>query len=50
MYSKYKEWCEDEERDYTPLGTSTFYTELERFYKQGRSSTLRYFVDVKLKD
>ena len=50
MYSKYKEWCEDEERDYNPLGTSSFYTELERFYKQGRASTGRYFVDVKLKD
>lgn len=50
MYSKYKEWCEDEERDYHPLGTSSFYTEMERFYKQGRASTGRYFVDVKLKD
>ena len=50
MYSKYKEWCEDEERDYNPLGTSSFYNELERFYKQGRSSTGRFFTDVKLKD
>ena len=52
MYSKYKEWCDDEERDYTPLGTSSFYTEMERFYKQGRTSspsTLRYFADVRLK-
>lgn len=50
MYSKYKEWCEDEERNYNPLGSTTFYTEMERFYKQGRSSTGRYFADVKLKD
>ena len=50
MYSKYKEWCDDEERDFTPLGTVSFYNEMERFYKQGRSSTGRYFVDVKLKD
>lgn len=50
MYSKYKEWCEDEERNYNPLGTTSFYNEMERFYKQGRASTGRYFVDVKLKD
>ena len=50
MYSKYKEWCEDEERDFNALGTTSFYAELERFYKQGRSSTGRFFVDVKLKE
>ena len=50
LYSKYKEWCEDEERGYNPLGSTTFYTELERFYKRGRSSTLRFFADVKLKE
>ena len=53
MYSKYKEWCDDEERGYNPLGSSSFYTEMERFYKQGRTSTpstLRYFSNVKLKN
>ena len=50
LYSKYKEWCEDEEREYNPLGSTTFYTELERFYKRGRSSTLRFFADVRLKE
>ena len=50
LYSKYKEWCEDEERNFNALGTTSFYTEMERFYKQGRSSTGRYFVGVKLKD
>ena len=50
LYSKYKEWCEDEERNFNALGTISFYTEMERFYKQGRSSTGRYFVDVRLKD
>ena len=49
LYSKYKEWCEDEERGYNPLGSTTFYTELERFYKRGRSSSLRFFTDVRLK-
>ena len=50
LYSKYKEWCEDEERNYTALGTTSFYNEMERFYKQGRVSSGRFFVDVKLKD
>ena len=50
MYSKYKEWCEDEERNYNPLGTATFYNEMERFHKQSRVSTGRFFVDVRLKD
>ena len=52
MYSKYKEWCEDEERGYNPLGSTTFYAEMDRFYTQGRTSTpstIRYFKDVKLK-
>ena len=50
LYSKYKKWCEDEERGYNPLGSTTFYTELERFYKRGRSSTLRFFADVRLRE
>lgn len=50
MYSTYKAWCEEEERGYTPMGSTTFYGEMERFYKQGRASTGRHFVDVKLKD
>jgi putative DNA primase/helicase len=49
LYSKYKEWCEDEERGYNPLGSTTFYTELERFYKRGRSHGIRCFTDVQLK-
>ena len=49
LYSKYKEWCEDEERGYNPLGSTSFYTEMDRFYTRGRSSTGRYFTDVRLK-
>ena len=49
LYSKYKEWCEDEEREYTPLGSTTFYTEMERFYERGRSKSCRYFSNVRLK-
>ena len=48
LYSKYKEWCEDEERDYTPLGSTKFYAELERFYERGRTNTSRFFSNVKL--
>ena len=50
LYSKYKEWCEDEEQNFNALGTISFYAEMERFYKQGRSSTGRFFVGVKLKE
>ena len=49
LYSKYKEWCEDEERGYNPKGSTTFYAELERFYERGRSNTCRYFSGVRLK-
>lgn len=49
LYSKYKEWCEDEERGYNPLGSTTFYGELERFYHRTKSHGVRYFLDVTLK-
>ena len=49
LYSKYKEWCEDEERNYNPLGSTTFYTEMERFYKRSRSHSIGYFNGVRLK-
>ena len=49
LYSKYKEWCDDEERGYNPLGSTTFYAQMERFYKRMRSMSVGYFVDVRLK-
>ena len=49
LYSKYKEWCEDEERGYNPLGSTTFYSELERFYNRTKSNGTRVFLDVRLK-
>ena len=49
LYSKYKAWCEDEERGYNPLGSTTFYTELERFYHRTKSNGVRYFLDVRIK-
>ena len=49
LYSKYKEWCEDEERGYNPLGSTTFYSELERFYHRAKANGVRYFLDVRLK-
>ena len=50
LYSKYKEWCEDEERGYTPLGSTTFYNEMDRFYKRVRQNNARCFDGVRLKD
>jgi len=50
LYSKYKEWCEDEERGYNPLGSTSFYNEMDRFYKRVRQNNARCFADVRLKD
>ena len=49
LYSKYKEWCEDEERGYNPLGSTTFYGEMERFYHRTKVNGIRCFTDVKIK-
>lgn len=49
LYAKYKTWCEDEERGYNPLGSTTFYAEMERFYNRIRSNGVRYFLDVRFK-
>ena len=49
MYSTYKTWCDDEERGYNPLGSTSFYAELERFYKRKKSHSVGYFMDVRLK-
>lgn len=49
LYSKYKSWCTDEERSYTPLGTTSFYKQLARFYPKKDANGFRGFVDVKLK-
>lgn len=49
LYSKYKTWCMDEERSYNPIGTSSFYKSLARFYRRIDAHGFRGFVDVKLK-
>lgn len=49
MYAKYKSWCTDEERNYSPLGSTSFYKQLERFYRRVDSNGFRGFADVKLK-
>ena len=49
MYAKYKSWCADEERSYAPMGTSSFYKKLSKFYNRKDSNGFRGFVDVKLK-
>ena len=50
LYAKYKEWCEDDERGYNPLGSTSFYTEMDRFYKRVRQNNARCFDGVRLKD
>ena len=49
MYAKYKTWCMDEERSYTPLGTTSFYKHMSRFYPKTDSHGFRGFVDVRFK-
>lgn len=49
MYAKYKSWCADEERCYSPLGTTTFYKKLAKYYNRKDSNGFRGFADVKIK-
>ena len=49
MYAKYKAWCMDEERSYNPLGTTSFYKQMIRFYQKVDSNGFRGFVGVKFK-
>lgn len=49
MYAKYKTWCMDEERSYNPLGTTSFYKQLVRFYQKVDSHGFRGFINVRLK-
>lgn len=49
MYSTYKAWCLDEERNYNPMGTTSFYKKLNKFYERKDSHGWRGFVGVKLK-
>ena len=49
MYAKYKAWCADEERSYSPLGTTTFYKKMGKFYNRKDSNGYRGFVNVKIK-
>jgi putative DNA primase/helicase len=49
MYAKYKTWCMDEERSYTPLGTTSFYKQIGRFYPKKDSNGFRGYADVRLK-
>lgn len=49
IYSKYKSWCADEERSYSPMGTTTFYKKLAKYYNRKDSNGFRGFTGVKLK-
>ncbi len=49
LYAKYKAWCMDEERSYTPLGTTSFYKQFAKFYRKVDANGFRGFADVKLK-
>lgn len=50
IYAKYKSWCADEERCYHPMGTTSFYKKLNKYYGRQDSNGFRGFVNVKIKD
>ncbi len=49
VYAKYKSWCSDDEREYNPLGSTSFYKQMARFYQRIDAHGFRGFADVKLK-
>ena len=49
MYAKYKSWCADDERCYSPLGSTTFYKKLSKYYGRKNAHGFRGFNDVKIK-
>jgi putative DNA primase/helicase len=49
MYAQYKSWCADEERSYSPMGTTSFYKKLGKYYSRQDANGFRGFVNVKLK-
>ncbi len=50
LYAKYKSWCMDDERNYNPLGTSSFYKSLNRFFQRKDANGFRGFVNVRVKE
>ena len=50
LYTAYKKWCDDAEREYKPLGSKTFYKNLDRFYSRHVRNGVYGFIDVKLKN
>lgn len=50
LYTAYKKWCADAEREYQYLGSKNFYKNLERFYKKHKRNGAYGFIDVKLKN
>ena len=49
MYAKYKAWCADEERNYNPIGTTSFYEQMARFYPRKDANGFRGFTECRLK-
>lgn len=49
LYAKYKTWCADEERNYNPLGSTSFYKHLSRFYNRVDAHGFRGFENLRLK-
>lgn len=50
LYTAYKKWCDDAEREYNYLGSKTFYKNMRRFYSPLKRNGITGFINVKLKN
>lgn len=54
LYATYKAWCADEERDYRPLGSTSFYKEMEKHFERMKQRTddgqVHGFVGISLRE
>lgn len=50
IYTAYKKWCDDAEREYNYLGSKTFYKNMRRFYSPHVRNGITGFIGVKLKN
>ena len=50
LYTAYKKWCDDAEREYNYLGSKTFYKHMRRFYSPHVRNGINGFIGAKLKN
>lgn len=50
LYTAYKKWCDDAEREYNYLGSKTFYKNMRRFYSPHKRTGINGFIGARLKN